>query len=69
MESAFDGKGAIEYIGTGGGQRAFANPHDFRHVLASMSSVGDGDSRKFVQGQSHDGQYNYTQSVAGSWMA
>eukprot|EP00961_Rhodomonas_salina_P151071 2034243-Rhodomonas_salina.1 len=73
MESAFDGKGAIEYIRTGGGQRAFANPHDSHSVLASMSSIPFhhptyGDPRRFVQGQSHDGQFNYTDSVAGSWM-
>eukprot|EP00961_Rhodomonas_salina_P156146 2102411-Rhodomonas_salina.3 len=73
MESAFDANGVINYIGTGGGQRAFSNPHDSRDVRASMSSVtssvGCGHPRIFVQGRINGMAHNYTKKVANSWMA
>ena len=76
FEAPFDGRGALHHIATGGGARVYANPHDAGLVVASMSSMpnGDGnrehaDPRRFVQGSDHDGNYNFTGNVAGSWMA
>ena len=70
----FDDKGVLHFIATDGGTCAYANPHDSGRVVASMSSIADnnpqyGDPRRFVQGASHDGQSNYTNNQAGSWMA
>ena len=65
----FDDKGVLHFIATDGGTCAYANPHDSGRVVASMSSIGYGDPRRFVQGASHDGQHNYTDNRAGSWMA
>ena len=67
----FDGKGVLHFIATDGGTCVYSNPHDSTRVVASMSYIGNnhGDPRKFVQGASHDGQHNYTDNQAGSWMA
>ena len=64
----FDDKGVLHFIATDGGTCAYANPHDSGRVVASMSSIGNGDPRRFVQGASHDGQYNHTDNQADSWM-
>ena len=70
----FDDKGVLHFIATDGGTCAYSNPHDSGRIVASMSSIFEsssqyGDPRRFVQGASHDGQYNFTNNQAGSWMA
>ena len=72
FEAPFDTKGVLQYIATDGGKRAYSNPHDAGLVVASMSSVAKpqhSQPMRFVQGASHDDQYNMTNNVAGSWMA
>eukprot|EP00961_Rhodomonas_salina_P291686 3932220-Rhodomonas_salina.1 len=76
MQSAFDGNGAIHYIGTARGTRAFQNPHDTGDVVASMSSfesyVGSAP-RNLVSGcdcpQQNMTQNIMTQGISGSWVA
>ena len=41
FQSPFDCNGALYYIATGGGERAYASPHDAGLVVASMSSIGN----------------------------
>jgi hypothetical protein len=70
----FDNKGVLHFIATDGGTCGYSNPHDSGRVVASMSSIYEsssqyGDPRRFVQGASHDGQYNHTDNQADSWMA
>ena len=76
FQSPFDCNGALYYIATGGGERVYAkNPHAAGLVVASMSSIYNGnpqygDPRRFVQ-HTHDGSHNFTQDTpgSGSWMA
>ena len=68
FQSPFDCNGALYYIATGGGERAYASPHDAGLVVASMSSKEGGDPRRFVQ-HTHDSNYNQTSNTPGSWMA
>ena len=53
MEAPFDGRRALHHIATGGGARAYTNPHDAGLIVASMSSIPSnsdpkyGDPRRF----------------------
>ena len=74
FEEAFDKKGVLYHLATHGSTSAYSNPHSSNRVVASLSSIGNsvvpnGCPTRFVQGPSHDGQYNYTNNEANSWMA
>ena len=72
LEEPFDCNGVLYYIATGGGERAYANPHEAGLVIALMSSMDHKKvhPRRFVQ-HPHNGNscYNYTDNIPGSWMA
>ena len=69
FEEAFDKKGVLYHLATHGGTSAYSNPHSSNRVVASLSSIDNGCPTRFVQGPSHDGQCNYTNNEANSWMA
>jgi hypothetical protein len=68
----FDTDGVLHWIGTGEGERAYANPHGADGgVVAALSSIGggtNGDPLRFVQ-HVHDGNYNCTDNTPNSWMS
>ena len=57
------------HLGTAGGTRAYQNPHAAGAVVASMSSVGNGDPPRFVEHTHASPVFNYTANLADSWMA
>ena len=64
----------LYHLATHGGTSAYSNPHSSNRVVASLSSIHGNSAQygcpaRFVQGPSHDGQYNYTKNEANSWMA
>ncbi len=67
--SPFDTNGVLFHLGTAGGTRAYQNPHAAGAVVASMSSVGNGDPPRFVEHTHASPVHNWTASVADSWMA
>jgi len=69
FEEAFDKKGVLYHLATHGGTSAYSNPHSSNRVVASLSSIADaryGCPTRFVQGPSHDGQYNSTNNEANA---
>ena len=67
--SPFDTNGVLFHLGTAGGTRAYQNPHAAGAVVASMSSIHDGDPPRFVEHTHASPVHNYTKNVAASWMA
>ena len=67
--SPFDTNGVLFHLGTAGGTRAYQNPHNAGAVVASMSSISDGDPSRFVEHTHASPVYNFTIDVADSWMA
>jgi hypothetical protein len=61
--------GVLFHLGTAGGTCAYKNPHAAGAVVASMSSVHDGDPSRFVEHTHASSVQNYTNNVAASWMA
>ena len=57
------------HLGTAGGTRAYQNPHAAGAVVASMSSISNGDPPRFVEHTHASPVYNFTDNVADSWMA
>ena len=60
--------GALDWLATAGGTRSYQNPHSAGVVVSSMSTVSNGDPARFVQ-QTAENEFNFTKSVASSWMA
>ena len=69
FQQAFDENGVLYYIATAGGTHAYSNPHTSGRVVVSVSSICNGSAERFVQGASHNDQYNFTDEVPDSWMA
>ena len=69
--SAFDGNGVVHHIGTGGGTKAYENPHGKAGgvvVKVSLSGYGSTPS-KFVDHAQVGNGFNTTDGTPNSWMS
>ena len=69
-ESDFDTNGVLFLLGTNGRTTAYVNPHTTGKVVVTSSSIGEGTLEGFIgHGRPPDDGYNYTNNVAGSFVA
>jgi hypothetical protein len=69
-ESDFDTNGVLFLLGTNGRTTAYVNPHTTGKVVVTSSSIGEGTLEGFIEhGRPPGDVYNYTNNVAGSFVA